>query len=284
MIKRILVALDPDADTPVATRFAIRLAKRFDAEVTGLTVVDVGNLNSMIGVGGYGTEHAAREIWVEMTGETQKVAQDLLDSFKKAVDKEGLRNRVLRQQGASAEVIIEEMKYHDLLVLGRDSRFFYSEPDRDTRTLAKVVKGGVAPTLVVTEEYREIENIMIAFDGSSASARSLKSFVHLLPYGKDIEIDLVNVADGESSEAMDKSATVLNKAETYLKTHNFNYITKTVLEKGEPGLRILDRQLMKNPDLLLMGAHSVSAVKRAAFGSTTHYMITSTMGPLFLSP
>ncbi len=284
MIKRILVALDPDADTPVATRFAIRLARRFDAEVTGLTVVDVGNLNSIIGVGGYGTEYAAREIWVEMTDETQKVAQDLLDSFKKAVEKEGLRHRVLRQQGASAELIIEEMKYHDLLVLGRDSRFFYSEPDKDTRTLAKVVKDGVAPTLVVTEEYREIENIMIAFDGSSASARSLKSFVHLLPYGKDIEIDLVNVAEGESSEAMEKSATVLNMAEDYLKTHNFNYITKTVLEKGAPGLRILDRQLMKNPDLLLMGAHSVSAVKRAAFGSTTHYMITSTTGPLFLSP
>ncbi|PKD44064.1 universal stress protein [Rhodohalobacter barkolensis] len=284
MIKRILVALDPDGDTPVATRYAIRLAKKFDAELTGLAVVDVGNLNTMIGVGGYGTEYAAREVWVEMTEETQKVAQNLLNVFKKSVEKEGIRHRDLKQQGASAELIIEEMKYHDLLVLGRDSKFFYSEPDKDTRTLAKVVKGGVSPTLVVTDEYREIENIMIAFDGSSAAARSLKAFVHLLPYGKDIEIDLVNVADGESSEAMEKSASILKMAENYLKAHNFNYIIKTVLEKGEPGLRILDRQLMKNPDLLLLGAHSVSAVKRTAFGSTTHYLITSTMGPLFLSP
>lgn len=284
MIKRILVALDPDGDTPVATRYAIRLAKKFDAELTGLAVVDVGNLNTMIGVGGYGTEYAAREVWVEMTEETQKVAQNLLNAFKRSVEKEGIRHRDLKQQGASAELIIEEMKYHDLLVLGRDSKFFYSEPDKDTRTLAKVVKGGVSPTLVVTDEYREIENIMIAFDGSSAAARSLKAFVHLLPYGKDIEIDLVNVADGESSEAMEKSASILKMAENYLKAHNFNYIIETVLEKGEPGLRILDRQLMKNPDLLLLGAHSVSAVKRTAFGSTTHYMITSTMGPLFLSP
>jgi len=284
MIKRILVALDPDADTPVATRFAIRLAKKFDAEITGLTVVDVGNLKTVIGMGGYGTEYTSKEIWAEMTEETRNVAQKLLDSFKKAVEKEGLRNRVLRQQGASAEVIIEEMKYHDLLVLGRDSRFFYSEPEKDTRTLAKVVKGGAAPTLVVTDEYREIENIMIAFDGSSASARSLKDFVHLLPYGKDIEIDLVHVAAGESSEAMEESSKVLKRAENYLKAHNFSYITKTILEKGEAGLRILDRQLMKNPDLLLMGAHSVSAVKRAAFGSTTHYMITGTAGPLFISP
>jgi nucleotide-binding universal stress UspA family protein len=283
MIKRIVVGLDPDSDTPVATRFAIRLAKRFDAELTGLAVVDTGNLNTILGVGGYGTEYAAREIWVELAEETQKVAQKLLDSFKRSVEKEGLRHRDIRQQGASAELIIEEMKYHDLLVLGRDSRFFYSEPDRDTRTLAKVVKGGAAPTLVVTDEYRDIENIMIAFDGSSASARSLKSFVHLLPYGKDIEIELVNVAAGESSDEMEKSSAVLKMAENYLKAHNFSYITKTVLKRGEPGLRILDRQLMKNPDLLLMGAHSVSAAKRVAFGSTTHYMITATSGPLFIS-
>jgi len=284
MIKRILVALDPDRDTPAATRYAIRLAKRFDAELTGLAVVDVSNLNTVIGVAGYGSEAYGRDLWAELAGETQEVAEKLLNSFKSSVEKAGVRHRDVRKEGASADMIIEEMKYHDLLVLGRDSRFFYNEPYKDTKTLAKVVKGGVAPTLVVTEEYREIEKIMIAFDGSPPAARSLKGFVHLLPYGKDIDIELVNIAGGESSEAMEKSSTVLNLAEKYLKAHNFSYIIKTVLEKGDAGQRILDRQLKQNPDLLILGAHSVSAVKRAAFGSTTHFMITNTQGPLFLSP
>ncbi len=284
MIKRIILALDPDRDTPSATRYAIRLAKRFDAELTGLAVVDMRGMNSMIGVGGYGTEVYGREIWLEMAKETRKVAEELLDSFSQTADKEGVRYRDIRKQGASAELIIEEMKYHDLLILGRDSHFFYSEPDKDTKTLAKVVKEGMAPALVVTEEYRHIESVMIAFDGSAASARSLKSFVHLLPYGKDLDIDLVNVAGGESSDEMDRSATILKLAEDYLRAHHFSYITKTVLEKGDPGQRILDLQQMQRPDLVLLGAHSVSAVQRAAFGSTTHFMITHTTGPLFLSP
>ncbi|PWN06548.1 universal stress protein [Rhodohalobacter mucosus] len=284
MIKRILVALDPDEDTPVATRFSIRLAKRFDASLTGLAVVDISNIHSAIGIGGYGTEIYGRQIWTEMADETRRIAENLLNSFKQRVEKEGVRHRDVKEQGASYDLIVEEMKYHDLLVVGRDSHFFYNQPDRDTDTLANVVKKGVSPTLVVMNEYRSVENVIITFDGSAPAARSLKAFVHLLPYGKDIEIDLVYVADGESSEDMDKAMTILKQAEDYLKEHNFRYISKEVLEKGEPGERIMEHQKKRSPDLTVLGAHSVSAVKRAAFGSTTHHLITNSEVPLFLSP
>lgn len=284
MIKRIVVALDPDDDTPVATKYAIRLAKRFDASLTGLAVVDKSNIDAAISLGGYGTELFGHQIWSEMADETRKVAEKLLENFRKSAEKEGVRYRNLKKHGASFELIIEEMKYHDLLVVGRDSRFFYNEPDRDSDTLAKVVKGGVAPTLVVTDQYKDVEKILVAFDGSAPSAKTLKSFVHLLPYGKDIEIELVNIAEGESIEDMDRASAILKQAEDYLKDHNFSYVTKVVLEKGNPGERILERQMMKNPDLVLLGAHSVSALRRATFGSTTHHMITKSQGPLFLSP
>lgn len=284
MIKRILVALDPDGDTPVATRFAIRLAKRFDASVTGLAIVDTRNIDSAIAVGGYGTEALGNVVWSEMAEETQVIADKLLTNFKHEVEKAGVRHRDIKKQGASFELIIEEMKYHDLLIVGRDSHFFYNRPEEDTGTLAKVVKNGNAPALIVTEEYRDVEHVMIAFDGSGPAARTLKGFVHLLPYGKDIEIEMVIIAEGNSMEDMDRASTILNQAETYLKEHGFYYISKSVLEKGKPGERILNMQLEKKPDLLLIGAHSVSAVQRAAFGSTTHYMISNSRGPLFLSP
>lgn len=284
MIKRIVVALDPDEDTPVATKYAIRLAKRFDASLTGLAVVDKSNIDAALTFGGYGTELRGQEIWAEMADETRKVAVRLLDKFRSSAEKEGVRYRNLKKHGASFELIIEEMKYHDLLIVGRDSRFFYNQPDMDSGTLAKVVKGGVAPTLVVTDQYKDVERILVAFDGSAPAAKSLKSFVHLLPYGKDIEIELVNIADGESMEDMDRSSAILKQAEEYLKDHHFSYITKVVLDKGNPGERIIDRQIDKGPDLVLMGAHSVSALRRATFGSTTHHMITNSRGPLFLSP
>lgn len=284
MIKRILVALDPDDDTPVATNYAIRLAKRFDASLTGLAVIDTGNIPTNIGVGGFGAEYYGQEVKENLSAETREIADNLIREFHRMVEKAGVNLRTIKREGTSWRQIIDEMKYHDLLVVGRDSRFFYNEPYRNTDTLAQVVRGGVAPALVVTDEYRDIEKVLIAFDGSNPSARSLKSFVHLLPYGKDIDIDLLYVCEKSKKQELELASSILGKASTYLRDHNFNYINQTILEKGTAADEILKYQEEKNPDLVLLGAHSVSALRRAAFGSTTHELITKSKGPLFLSP
>lgn len=284
MIKRILVALDPDGDTPVATRFAIRLAKKFDASVTGLAIVDTSNIDATIAVGGYGSEMLGYDVWIEMTDETRDTANRLLKTFSSSVEKAGVRHRDIRKTGASYELIIDEMNYHDLLITGRNSHYFYNQPDKETGTLTKVIKNGNAPTLIVTDEYRDVERVMIAFDGSGPAARTLKGYVYLLPYGKDVEIELVIIADGNAIEDMDNASNILKQAELYLTEHGFSYVTKRVLEKGNPGERILNMQLEKDPDLLLLGAHSVSAVQRVTFGSTTHFLLSKSKGTLFLSP
>jgi nucleotide-binding universal stress UspA family protein len=284
MIKRILVALDPDPDTPAATKFALRLAKRFDASITGMAVIDTTNFHTEIGGGGLGGGFYGHELWTELTEDTRKEALKLLESFKSMVEKEDIRHTAIKKEGASHQRIIEEMKYHDLLVVGRDSHFFYGDPEVESDTLAQVVKSGVAPTLIVTDEYRDVEKVLIAFDGSAPAARSLQGFIHLLPYGKDIDIELLNISKGESAEDLDMTSTILNHAETYLKSHNFSYVSKKVMEKGKPSVRIMERASEFNPDLILLGAHSVSAVRRATFGSTTYDMIKNTEKPLFLSP
>jgi nucleotide-binding universal stress UspA family protein len=281
MIKRIVVALDPSEDTSVAIQYSIRLAKRFQASLSGLAVVDVSNIPFNAGIGALDMEYYGEEIWEGLTRETKEVATRLLETFQNEVEKAGVRHRKVKREGASWERIVEETKYHDLLVIGRDSRFFYNEPQRDTKTLAKVVKNGVSSTLVVTDEYRDVERVMVAYDGSAAAARSLKSFIHLLPYGKDIEIDLVYVREG--TDSMKGSVYAIDQAAEYLKEHNFRYIQKVVIHRGVPSNTLLELQKERKPDLILIGAHSVSALRRVTFGSNTHTMITQTDTPLFLS-
>ncbi len=48
MIRRILVALDLDSDTTVATRYALEIARRFGARVTGVAVVDMGSIEASV--------------------------------------------------------------------------------------------------------------------------------------------------------------------------------------------------------------------------------------------
>lgn len=279
MIKRILIALDPDEDTPIATQYAISLAKNNDASVTGLAVVDTSNIYPTAIVGDPDHTHHARDLWEELTEESRKIAGRLLDKFRSDVEKSGVRHSEIKKEGASYDRIIEGMKYHDLLVVGRDSHFFYNEPKQDTKTLAQVVKYGVSPTLIVTHHFDEVKKVLIAFDGSRPAARSLKSFAQLKPFGSQVDIELLHVQDEPESDD-----SILKYAADYLKEHNFKKVVTKTLEKENTSEQILARSREIDADMIVLGAHAVSAIKRLTFGSTTHDLITKTDKPLFMTP
>lgn len=284
MIKRILIALDPDEDTPIATKYAISLAKRNDASVTGLAIVDTSNIYPTGIIGDPDRTHHARNLWEELTEDSRNVAGKLLEKFKTTVEKSGVRHTAITQEGASYDRIIEGMKYHDLLIVGRDSHFFYNEPKQETKTLAQVVKNGVSPTLVVTHHFEEVNKVLIAFDGSRPASRSLKSFAHLSPFGKDLEIELLQILDEDNNEFEYGSDTILDFANDYLLEHGFKNISQNILDKENISKQILERREEISADLIVLGAHAVSAIKRLTFGSTTHELITKTDTPLFMTP
>jgi nucleotide-binding universal stress UspA family protein len=282
MIKRILIALDPDEDTPIATQYAISLAKSNNASVTGLAVVDTSNIYPTAIVGDPDQTHHARNLWEELTEESRKVAGKLLNKFRATIEESGVRHTEITKEGASYERIIEGMKYHDLLVVGRDSHFFYNEPKQETKTLAQVVKNGASPTLIVTHHFEEVKKVLIAFDGSIPAARSLKSFAHLKPFGDNVAIELLHIQDQEETDG--QSDNILDFASDYLVEHGFKSVARKILTKEKISHQILQRSDETKADLIVLGAHSISAIKRLTFGSTTHELITKTNTPLFLNP
>lgn len=282
MIKRILVALDPDVDTQVATKYGIRLAKEFDASLTGLAVVDHEQIAAGVGGGGIGTIYYAEQLRDYLTENTRQEAGRLLAAFEKTVSRSGVKHSQVMAEGVPYERIIEDMKYHDILIVGRDSHFFYGHPEKKTDTLAKVVKKGNAPTLVVTESYRDVKKVLVAFDGSAAVARTLQWFVHLLPYGKNLAMELVIVDTEGSKKSRDQANLVLRLVEEYLKAHGFEFINKTILTGKNPGEELINSGFETSADLFILGAHSMSAIKRLTFGSTTHHLVTNSKVPMFM--
>lgn len=283
-MKRILIALDPDEDTPIATQYAISLAERNDASVTGLAVVDTSNIYPTGIIGDPDQTHHARNLWEELTDNSRNVAGKLLEKFESSVEKSGVRYTAITQEGASYDRIIEGMKYHDLLVVGRDSHFFYNEPKQETKTLAQVVKNGVSPTLIVTHHFEEVQKVLIAFDGSRPASRSLKSFAHLSPFGKDLEIELLHISKTDDDDSESTSETILDFANDYLLEHDFKNVTQKFMAGDKISEAILKRRKEVGADLIVLGAHAVSAIKRLTFGSTTHELITKTDSPLFMTP
>lgn len=287
MIKRILVALDVDTDTPIAVNHAIKLAKTFDASITGLAIVDSSNIAANVGGDAIGAtyypDYYLEDLGKHMAEEAREEAGKLLENFEEMTKKAGVKNVQILEEGVPYQRIIEDLKYHDLLVIGRESHFFYNQPETETNTLEDVVKKAIAPTFVATKTYREVERVAIAHDGSSASARALQWFIQLEPYGKDIEIDIIHVCDLNHQMTVDNSKLLLHLVRDYLKAHEYRKINEQLLDKGDTDLRIINYVKENAVDLVIMGAHSVSALRRLTFGSTTHELVKNSPVPLFLS-
>ncbi len=277
MIRRILVALDPDSDTPIATRYAAEIARRYEARVVGLAVIDTGMIEAAGRGGGVGSMYYAEKLKENLTEETRQKANELIQTFEASMEGWKVPFTDVVEEGVPFRRIVEDMKYHDLLVVGREPHFFYGRPEEKTKTLAKVVYETSAPTLVVGETYGSIERVLIAYDGSAPSARTVQSFAHLTPFGTDAQIEIVNVHDGHE----DESRLILQLMASYLETHGFN-VRRTSIRGDDTAALISQHAEQSAADLVVAGAHAVSKLKQLAFGSTTSRLLVDCPRPLFL--
>ena len=90
MIKRILLTLDLDAETPVCTRYAVEMARQHDAEITGLALVDIEHISDEGRGGGIGSMYFAEKLKANLTEETRRHAQELLSAFHQQMEAEGV--------------------------------------------------------------------------------------------------------------------------------------------------------------------------------------------------
>ncbi len=279
MIKKILVALDPDTDTPVATRYAIDIARRYDGHVTGLAVVDMGSIEASARGGGIGSMYLMEKVQKGLTEEARTVARQLTEEFEEAMKGSGVRFDMIVEEGAPFQRIVEDMKYCDLLIVGKDPHFFYSHPEQSTKTLVRVVRDTIAPTLVVPNTYRLVRQALIAYDASNASARAMRRFVHLQPFGIDLKLEIFNVYSKEKERT--GSDLALKMAKSYMDAHGYEAHVSGV-HGIDPAKEIIEFSHRLNADVIVAGAHSVSRFRKLAFGSTTDALLKQSPLPLFL--
>lgn len=282
MTHRILVVLDPDADTPVATQTAIEIARRHDAEVTGLAFVDKDSIKNESLGGGIGSMYFAEKLREQLTEETRERANALIRQFTEQVEAEGVRHTGDRvgEEGL-VRSLVDEMRTHDLLVAGRESHFYYAEPERRTHTLAKVIESGAAATLIVGTTPPVVERVAVAYDGSTSAARALQKFAHLRPYGTDLDVELVHVRGGSSKDRL-SSERLLADAEAYLSACGFGSVVASSVEGSNPADVLVRYADGEHADLMVSGAYTKSGFRKLVFGSSVTKLLDEATVPLFL--
>lgn len=278
MIQNILVALDADEDTHIAIDYACTIADRHKSSVTGITVVDTRRIEKQSAGGGIGSMHYGEKLKQQWTERTREMAQKLISDFRDASKKAEIQADYLIKEGRPAECIIDEMRFHDILVIGNVPHFFYVHPEEKTTTLTQVVKNGVGPVIIVPGSHVDIKNVLIAFDGSYASSRAMQRFCQTQPFGNDLSVHILNVySEGQE----DRCDVLLSKAKDFVSSWDFDVFTIGL--KGTDHYNNI-MQYAGNIDagVIVAGAHSVSRVSQMAFGSTTASLVENGEKILFL--
>ncbi len=276
MIKKILLGLGGTPYTTVAIKRAVELAKRFDAELTGVTVLDLERLTKDGLALGKTIPDAMHRVAL-----VKDRFEEAISAFESACAAEGIKHRVRREEKeVSFALMITLARYHDLMIFGLRGIFEYNisiadmaiEEPKDT--LARLIAAGVRPIIAVSSVFRPIRKVLIAYSGSMESAKAMKRFVQLRLW-PDVKLKIVTFHSSE-----DKARQLLFDASEYCRAHGFSVEIES--NPGSPKDFLLPIATYWQADMIVLGNSARNLLVKRALGETALHIIRNADRPLFL--
>ena len=219
-----------------------------------------------------GTERYIQEELQRMEArstKTMKEAKEQLAAMK-------LKGTVRKEQGVVAPVILKRAPKRDgLLVVGSQGldaldRFMLGSVS------TKLIHHATCPVLVVKAEAAPLQRIVLAIDGSPASAKAL-AFV-LAKFQPDrstgkggrvpIHVSVIHVMPFVKYPGLKEANNILIERSVQ-KLIKAGFTAKPVCQLGRPAEEIIKVAAAQHADLIVMGAKGLGAITRFLIGSVS---------------
>ena len=276
MIKKLLVALSGTPFTPSAIRHVLEIAKLDkNAIVTGVTLVDIDRIEDvgMVPLGGGAGAHALRE---QRKEQVRRRIEEEIATFETACKEVGVRFKVEYEERETFDELCHLWRYHDLTVIGLRGLFDYGVISSPDDMVAELINRRVRPILAVAEEYRPIRRILMAYNGSMASAKAFKRVIRMNLW-PDAQVKLLVI------NRDDEAPRLLADAAEYCRVYGYEPETEHAHSES-PRDDLLRFAEEWKADLLVMGTVSKqNFLKKLILGSMTAKALRNATMPLFLT-
>jgi nucleotide-binding universal stress UspA family protein len=275
MLKSILIGLDGSDYSAAAIDFAILWARRFDALLVGLGVVDEPTIRGpeLVPLGGASYKRHRDDVRVR---EARVRVEQFLERFALRCSEAGVSSKLLEDVGLPWEQILLESQRYDLILLGQRTYFHFETQQGPCETLEKVLKNTPRPVVTVPEKLGSDGPVVVAYDGSLQAARALQAFEASALHGQE-EVHIITVA-ADRVEA----ARHADRAAEYLRFHDVPARVHALASTEKPARILLERARRLDAGLVVMGAYGQTVLREFFLGSVTRTLLKESSVPLFL--
>lgn len=274
MVRRILLALGSEFYADTVIRRGVEFAARHDAELTGLTVLDLEYWK-----GRWGSVVTAGEVLRWMKGRPWEVARrrprQLGALFVRACESANIKYRTVHPESDPLNCLVAEARHHDLLVFGLRGLFDQTIVPDPEATVAWLIRSGISPILAVVPECPQVRRVMIAYSGSTQSADAMKRFVQMRLW-PDASVTVVTFARKRAV-----ADDLLDAARDYCHAHDMQ--VDLLRGRGSARSQLLPTAKKLNSDLIVLADSYRSLLLHSALGDVTRDIVRQADRLLFLT-
>lgn len=274
MLKTLMVGIDGSEYSRHAVALGIDWAKRFDALLVGLGIID------QPGLCGYEAVPLGGGVFKSMLDEVRlkhatTVVEQALEDFSIRCAEAGVASKPLEVVGDPVQSLSVEAQRYDLILLGK--RTYFHLTGDDTHTVDQLLKAPPRPVVSVPRQSNQGDSVVIAYDGSMQATRAVQAFCvsGLAAIAKAIYV----VTLGAESVAAHRIA---DRAVEYLSFHDIKAKPHVITESGDTSARLTKAFEDLNACLGVMGCYGQSAIREFFVGSVTRSMLEKSTIPLFI--
>jgi nucleotide-binding universal stress UspA family protein len=278
-LKDILVHLDATPAATVRLDLAATLARRHDAHLTALFVVDIGL--PMLAMADPGGGAALAELMEQMRAATLEDGAIAQAAFRERLRRDALRGEWRQAEGMLREQVALHARYADLAIIGQDDPA--TGVPGSAGLAGDILFAAGRPVLVVPYAGRFEtlgHRILVGWNASREAARAVNDALPLLTAAAGVCVLVANPRGGQDGHGEEPGADIA----LHLARHG---VSVSVEHRAAPDIPdadlLLNHAADMSADLLVVGAYGHSRLREFVLGGVTRSLLTQMTVPVLMS-
>lgn len=212
----------------------------------------------------------------EQTPEKEQAIETNIDTFRNYCAQQDIVGLIHRDKGSPAEAALEESRFADLIITDAATSFSYRQENVPTRFVRDMLEDAECPVIVAPDNFEEINEIVLCYDGSKSSVLAIKLFAYLFPAFANRDITLLHIEEDE-----DVLIEARGKMMEWLQAH-YTSVNLQVLF-GDAGEQLFKTFLGRSDKMLVLGAMGRGTVSNFFRQSTAELLLEAVDTPVFIA-